>query len=63
MVEHLGDAPDVLFPRGGAHVAQLAEVTHAFDPLAQVAVLHATGPYRGLRPRLLTALQRSARMV
>ena len=52
VVEHLGDAADVLVPGRAAHVAHLAEVAHALDPIAQVAVLHVTGPYRGPRPRL-----------
>jgi hypothetical protein len=41
VVEHLGDASDVLFPGRAAHVAQLAEVADALDPVAQIAVLHA----------------------
>jgi len=63
VVEHLGHAPDVFFPVRTTHVAQLTEVAHALDPIAQVAVLHVTSPHRGLRPRLVKAVQRSARMV
>src|SRR5206468_623649 len=56
VVEHLGDASDVLFPGGATHVAQLAEVADALDPIAQVAVLHVTGPHRGRGPRLFKAV-------
>src|SRR5207249_11788694 len=31
VVEHLGDAPDVLLPGGLAYVAQLTEVAHALE--------------------------------
>ena len=40
VMEHLGDASDVLFPGRAAHIAELAQVADALDPVAQIAVFH-----------------------
>ncbi len=50
VVEHLGDASDVLFPAGAAHLAQLAQWPDAVDPFAQVAVLQVLSSPRSRMP-------------